>query len=96
MPTIGRHRPQSSPRGDYPSRCDYCGAAWWRSSLRKDGAGKLKCPDEGDGLDAVTLNAYEAAAATSYGQTQPEVRDGAFNKEDPFGETVHLTTIDPF
>lgn len=96
MPTIGRHRPQSSPRGDYPCLCDYCGVPHYRSELVKDGAGRLKCPDEGDGLDEVTLQGIEAAAAVNYGQSQPREREGTFAKEDPFGPTVHVTSIDPF
>lgn len=40
--------------------CDYCGSIWYRSQLYKDGAGMLVCPDEGEGLDAVTLNELNA------------------------------------
>jgi hypothetical protein len=34
--------------------CDYCGAAWPRRQLRKDGMGLLACPQEGDGPDLRT------------------------------------------
>jgi hypothetical protein len=50
-----------------------------RSQLRKDGADKLYCPDEGDGLDATTLNDLDAAAMLE-GQTPLEPRDGKFAK----------------
>jgi hypothetical protein len=53
--TIGWHWPRSA-LGDYTWRCDYCGVAWRRSQLRRDGAGLLVCPDEGPGEDAVTLS----------------------------------------
>lgn len=62
MRTIGKHWPSDAPRGDYQEMCDYCGVMWRRSQLRKDGAGRLVCPDEGSGLDATTLNKLNAAA----------------------------------
>ena len=58
--TIGRKWPLSAPRADYPCYCDYCGAKWRRSQLRRDGAGLLVCPDEGDGADTVTLDRMNA------------------------------------
>ncbi len=45
--------------------CDYCGVLWPRSRLRRDGAGLLSCPDEGDGRDSVTLSRLNAAGAAS-------------------------------
>lgn len=75
MRTIGRHWPGSAPSGDYPAICDYCGVKWRRSQLRRDRAGKLYCPDEGSGRDAVTLaqgNARGAAAAAAkHGNRRP-------------------------
>ncbi len=95
MKTIGRRIPASVSRSDYPALCDYCGTPWYRSQLRKDGAGKLACPFEGDGLDEVTLGQIEAKRSIR----QPRdvrAREGTFPKEDPFREdTVHLTEIDP-
>ena len=63
MRTIPRHWPASAPRGDYRETCDICGALWRRSQLRRDGEGRLVCPDEGDGLDARTLDAQNEAYA---------------------------------
>jgi hypothetical protein len=54
MRTIGRHW-NSRTKGDYTWHCDYCGFAWKRSALRKDGAGLYVCPQEGRGRDVVTL-----------------------------------------
>lgn len=58
--TIGRHKPRSLPKGDYECLCDYCGTVFYRSKLRRDGSGKLFCPDEGEGKDAVTLSQESA------------------------------------
>lgn len=71
MPTIGRKRPKRSPRGDVTSMCDICGIAYLRSELVRDGAGKLKCKDEGSGRDAVTLSRLTAqnAARLRHGVT---------------------------
>jgi len=43
--------------------CDLCGVMWYRSQLRKDRAGNLRCPDDASGRDAVTLSELNAAAA---------------------------------
>lgn len=61
--TIGKRWPKTAPRGDYQAACDYCNVMWRRSQLRRDGAGLLVCPDEGDGRDAVTLSELNAAGA---------------------------------
>lgn len=49
------------PRGDVVAMCDYCGVNWYRSQLYRDASGFLVCPDEGPGLDAVTLDQENAA-----------------------------------
>lgn len=54
--TIGKHWPKSAEFCDYTAKCDYCDVLFRRSQLRRDGAGFLACPDEGDGLDRVTLD----------------------------------------
>jgi hypothetical protein len=63
MQTVGRHLPSSLPRGETVAECDYCGVRWFRSQLRRDRSGKLTCPDEGSGLDQVSLDEGNAAAA---------------------------------
>lgn len=55
MRTIPGRLPSDAPLGDRRAICSYCGVAWMRSQLRKDGSGNLVCPDEGDGLDKTTL-----------------------------------------
>ena len=60
MRTIGRHRPSSSPRGDFQSKCDYCGGVYYRSELRRDGSGKLMCEND-EGIDAKTLDEMNLA-----------------------------------
>jgi hypothetical protein len=67
--TIGRH--WDRPRGDRAARCDYCGAYWHRSELVEDGAGLLRCPDEGNGLDATTLMNENARGASEYMGPRP-------------------------
>lgn len=79
MRTIGNHVPRSFKSGDYPCLCDYCGVPWYRSELRKDGAGKLYCPQEGEGLDAQTLLEIEASEQLQE-ERQLEPRDGSFAK----------------
>lgn len=59
MRTIGR-RIAPGHRQDFHAHCDICGVLWYRSQLRLDGAGRLVCPDEGPGLDEVTLAEMDA------------------------------------
>jgi hypothetical protein len=40
--------------------CGICGVRWPRAKLRYDGEGQLVCPDEGRGLDGVTLERMNA------------------------------------
>lgn len=92
MPTIGRKWPKrSSPPGDYSAMCDYCGVMWRRSQLRKDRAGLLACPDEGDGADVVTLSEANAADA-GRPRLFSRVTDGANFDNDGDGtqSPVHL------
>ena len=62
MRTIGRRWPRRAPKGDFVAMCDYCGANWRRSLMKRDRSGYLACPDDQGGRDAVTL-AEEAADA---------------------------------
>lgn len=57
--TVGRRRPSSSPLGDYQAKCHYCGVVYYRSELRRDGAGNLMCGAD-DGIDALTLDKMNA------------------------------------
>jgi hypothetical protein len=62
MRTIGRRLPAGS-RGDRTETCDICGVKWLRSKLRRDGSGRLACPDDFDHNDEVTLDRENAALA---------------------------------
>lgn len=65
MRTIGRHRPRSSPTGDYVVLCDGCEAADYRSNLRRDRQGKFFHPGCEDRRDDVDLAEEQAAAASA-------------------------------
>lgn len=83
MRTIGKH--WYGPGGDFQSLCDYCGVQWRRSQLHRDGSGLLACPDEGRGLDTVTLSKGNAETASER-RLGRYVRDGAnwdFDKSPP-------------
>lgn len=81
MRTIGHHWPKDAPRGDHSALCDICGARWRRSLLRKDGEGHLVCPDEGDGLDARTLEQMNRSMANDSTPKVPKP-EGQFDKFD--------------
>lgn len=80
MRTIGRKRPANSPRGDSQAMCSYCGVAWHRSQLRRDRAGNWVCPDEGDGLDAVSLGEFSISDSYKRRPVYPSApKDGGRN-----------------
>lgn len=92
--TIGRKKPRNLPGGDYVTMCAYCGANWYRSQLRLDGSGKLFCPDEGDGLDAVTLDRMNAAEAS---RLRSSTRNAGLAQGPYVGESgkkVRITTAE--
>lgn len=70
MRTVGRKRPSGSPRGDVQAECSYCGVRWYLSQLRRDRSGNWYCPDEGDGLDAKSLDEENAANSLHRRQTR--------------------------
>lgn len=80
MRTVGRRI-----RGGERSRatCDYCGTRFDRRDLVRDASGLLRCPQEGDGRDAVTLNEANVAAAEEWADRKiPEPYDpGQYDKE---------------
>ena len=59
MQTIGKHAGEAH-RSDYVATCAYCGAAWYRSRLRRNAAGQLICPDDAHIRDPVTLSRLNA------------------------------------
>jgi len=54
--TLGKRWPTKHLNGDYLDYCGYCGAAYPRSKLVKDGSGVLRCPQEGPGLSRLELD----------------------------------------
>lgn len=48
------------------SVCSYCGASWYTDDLRRDRAGNLVCPNEGDGRDVVALGEDNARASAAF------------------------------
>lgn len=61
MRTIPPNWPNFASSQDYPAKCDFCGVVWPRSRLRKDGNGRLVCPDEGRGLSIYEAQQAETA-----------------------------------
>lgn len=68
---------RSTPRyGSGPIRihedyCDYCGCKWPRDKMVRDASGKLRCPKEGSGLDALALDRMNARAVATMRPVQP-------------------------
>lgn len=54
--------------------CDLCGARWMRSKMFRDRSGRLRCPDDADGLDPVSLDRANAEAAQQ--RQPPSPHDG--------------------
>lgn len=63
MRTIGKHV-HGSTRGEYPVMCSICGVAWPRKQLRYVD-NLLICPDEGDGMEALSLQRANLAGSRS-------------------------------
>lgn len=96
--TFGRKRPRKSPPGDYATYCDYCGSKYYRSELRMDRSGRLFCPQEGFGKDAVTLSMENAALAQRLaGLSRSRPRGGATYNIGELAATYYrdLDTSDP-
>lgn len=84
MRTIGRHWPSKAPINDYAACCDFCGVRWRRSQLRVDEDGRLRCPDEGDGMSASAQAKEEARASKEKSERKQRLRyhgpRGTFDK----------------
>jgi hypothetical protein len=93
MRTIGRFWPTERTNGDYQCMCDICGVHWRRSQLRRDGAGRLVCPDELPGRDEVTLDRQNAAAAARK-HTVRKMDSGNYDREKGTGAVTQRTTGD--
>lgn len=66
MYTIGRN--YHGPLHNYTDMCDYCGGMWHRDKLVLDPEGKLRCPDDMDGLTELEL---AEISAQNVGEIQP-------------------------
>lgn len=103
MRTIPKNWALTAGSQDYPAMCSYCGVPWPRSRLRKDGGGKLACPDEGRGLSVFEAQQEDAASAAGLGQrknmsdgqafvSQPLLVEHASRREDD-GTTTSYDAI---
>jgi hypothetical protein len=89
MSTIGKHWPSSRPRGDFATRCSYCGVVYPRSKLVKDASGNLACTCSSGGRDLTTLAKLNAARAAERQQLRP-IGDGpaGFTQQGPYVGTT--------
>jgi hypothetical protein len=92
MQTVGRHLPSSCPRGETVAECDYCGIRWFRSKLTRDRSGRLRCPDEGNGLDQVSLDEGNAQAASKERLRRPNL--GGTYHPLRYDNIVHRTSLE--
>lgn len=74
-------------KGEHLSRCDVCGVPYLRSALRRGRDGLLRCENDRDGRDALTLAELTAERAAQLsariGMTAPA--DGAVPDVDSEG-----------
>lgn len=71
--SVPRHYPHDHVLpGERQDNCAYCGGRFYRSEMRRDGAGYLVCPDDDDGgRDVVTLDRLNAQGASQRRLTPP-------------------------
>jgi len=91
MRTIGRKWPKRRLDGDFTAMCDYCGVHWRFFQMRRDRAGYLVCPDEGPGLDALSLSEANARGAHRRRPRNPNAY-GNYDEGVPSGDAVHRTS----
>ena len=98
MRSIPTRLPMNTAIRETRSLCSYCGASWLSGDLRRDGAGLLACPLEGDGLDVVTLGKANAEAARAHRQRKQPATAGPYfdvsNGEGSKPATHHKTRDD--
>ena len=91
--TIPSNIPRNHPRGTYLSRCDYCGAAYYRHELTRNESGFLACSDDRKGRDEVQLNRLNAeAGARIQGRKHPDRYDGGSDANEQTLPVLHRTT----
>jgi len=77
-------------KGEHLSRCDVCGCMWLRSSLMRGQDGLLRCPQDKDGRDEVTLAALTASRAADLSRRfgASTAADGAYPHTNADGTPV--------
>lgn len=73
--TMPRRYQGPAPAGERRAECAYCGLTWYRSSMIRDPAGRLACPDDQDGRDEVTLARLNAEGGVHQPQPSPVTED---------------------
>lgn len=79
MRTIGRQVPADKPHGDFVSRCDYCGAPFYRSQLRRDETGFLVCEYDDTGPDKMMQLRRNAELAEAWGEQQAQMAEPVYD-----------------
>lgn len=78
MLTKPRRLSKNHVRGDCRSRCDYCGACFYRSQLVRNESGFLACiVDCAKGRDEVLLNRLNAEHAAQVMKKEPDMDQGS-------------------
>lgn len=63
---MGRSVPRNVDRkGEHLSQCDVCGVMWLRSALRRGRDGLLRCENDREGRDELTLAEITASRAAT-------------------------------
>ena len=88
MITVRRKLRASRRWGDVQRLCDYCGVAYYRSQLRMDASGNLRCPKEGNGKDSVTLSKGNAEGAKQFSPQIPVYDSGSVDTSSNEDETT--------
>lgn len=75
-------------KGEHLSRCDECGVVYLRSALKRGRDNLLRCPEDSQGRDAMTLAELTAARAAAISQRlgSQSPADGAVPDVDSDGQ----------
>jgi hypothetical protein len=94
---MGRSIPRNIDRkGEHLSRCDVCGVMWLRSALKRGNDGLLRCQNDWDGRNALTLSqlvADRAAAIAMRIESRPPA-DGAVPDTDSNGDNSSASSYE--
>lgn len=77
MRTIPRRLRRSPVGVGKRARCDYCGAVYYRSELRRKEGGSLACPDDFPGRDETQLSRMNAEGALSSMKPKTQLEGGS-------------------